>query len=318
MPLVTDIIILVASALVLAKSGTSLVSSISKLARFLRVSEYTVSFVIMAFATSIPELFIGILSAINKTPELSLGNVIGANIANVTLVIGIVSLLGRNIKIKDKIIFRDSFYMLIIAVIPILLMIDHTLSRFDGLLLLIMFFIYVYVLMKNKIPMEEDEKDIKYTEIFKNVGIFLLSILLLLGSAQFLVKSAQSISVDLNVPVLLVGLFIVSIGTTLPELVFDTRAVLMKHKEQALGNTIGSVIVNSTAVLGTAALITPITSQFTLFFISASFMIFSLFLFMTFIRSNNGLTWREGIVLLMVYLLFVIVEVYIQGLPNIS
>ncbi|MBI2667404.1 sodium:calcium antiporter [Candidatus Woesearchaeota archaeon] len=318
MPLVTDIVILVISALVLAKSGASLVSSLSKLARFLRVSEYTVSFVIMAFATSIPELFIGILSAINETPELSLGNVIGANIANVTLVIGIVSLLGRNIKIKDKLIFRDSFYMLIIAVMPILLMIDHTLSRFDGFLLLIMFFVYIYVLMKNKIPMDEDEKDVGYTEVFKNLGIFLFSILLLLGSAQFLVRSAQSISIDLNIPVLLVGLFIVSIGTTLPELVFNTKAVLLGHKEQALGNTIGSVIVNSTAVLGTAALITPITSQFTLFLISASFMMVSLFLFMTFIRGNKGLTWREGIALLMFYLLFVIVEIYIQGLPNIN
>ncbi len=316
MALLLNIIILIISTIVLGKSGTWLVKSLAKLARFLKMSEYIIAFVIMAFATSIPELFVGIISAINKTPEISLGNVIGSNIADIALVMGIVALLGRNIKIESRFIFKDLFYMFLISIIPILLMLDNMLSRLDGIILLVIFFIYMYTLIKKK-DTTEKTNNVKYIELFKNFGIFFFSILLLLGSAEFLVRSAKAVALDLNISVFLISLFIIAVGTSIPELAFNIKAVLLKHKEQAFGNIIGSVIVNSTAVLGVTALITPITSQFKIFIISASFMIVLLFIFMTFIRSNNGLTWREGIALLMFYMLFILVEFYIQNLPTI-
>ena len=313
MPILVDALILIISAIVLAKSGTLLVRSLAKLARFLKVSEYMIAFVLVAFATSIPELFIGILSAINKNPEISLGNVIGSNIADITLIMGITVLLARKIKIESRFIFKDLFYMFLISLVPILLMLDNTLSRFDGVILLVIFIFYMYMLITKKESTEKTD-NVEYTELFKNFGIFFISILLLLGSAEFLVRSATAISIDLNIPVFLIGLFIIAVGTSLPELAFNIKAVLMRHKEQAFGNIIGSVVANSTAVLGATAIITPIVAPFTLFIISSAFMIFSLFIFMTFIRSSNALTWREGIALLMLYMLFILVEFYIQGL----
>jgi|TARA_Y100000310_G_scaffold253216_1_gene260036 cation:H+ antiporter len=317
MALTINILILIISAFVLAKSGTLLVRSLSKLARFLKVSEYMIAFVLVAFATSVPELFVGIVSALNKTPEISLGNVIGSNIADVTLVMGIIALLGRYTKIQNKFIFKDLFYMFLIALVPILLMLDNLLSRLDGFILLIIFFLYMYKMIhKNKSV--ERINNVHYTEVFKNFGIFFLSILLLLGSAEFLVRSAKEISIELNLPILLIGLFVVAIGTSLPELVYGSRAVLLKHKEQALGNIMGSIVANSTAVLGITAIITPIAFNFSLFLISGSFMIFALFIFMIFIRSGSAITWREGVALLMLYILFIIVQFYIQGLPTVQ
>jgi cation:H+ antiporter len=314
MALTINILILIVSAFVLAKSGTLLVRSLSKLARFLKVSEYMIAFVLVAFATSVPELFVGIVSALNKTPEISLGNVIGSNIADVTLVMGIIALLGRYIKIKNKFIFKDLFYMFLIALVPVLLMLDNVLSRLDGAILLVIFFLYMYMIIhKNKST--EIVNNVQYTDVFKNFGIFFFSILLLLGSAEFLVRSAKEISIELNLPILLIGLFVVAIGTSLPELVYGSRAILLKHKEQALGDIMGSIVANSTAVLGITAIITPIVFNFSLFLISSAFMIFALFIFMTFIRSGSVITWREGVALLMLYVLFIIVQFYIQGLP---
>tara|TARA_Y100000310_G_scaffold344775_1_gene459422 strand:+ start:6593 stop:7549 length:957 start_codon:yes stop_codon:yes gene_type:complete len=318
MSLLINIIILIVSAIVLAISGSILVKSLSKLARFLRVSEYVIAFILMAFATSLPELFVGITSAINKTSELSLGTVIGSNIANITLVMGIVALLGRSIKIKEKSIVKDSVYMFIIALIPLFLMIDKTLSRLDGAILLVVFIFYIYKLLKRKDSVNKNHKHtpIHYTELFLNLGKFLGSLLLLLVSAEFIVRYAQFISIDLNIPTILIGLFLVAIGTSLPELIFETKAILSKHKEMALGNIMGSVVANSTAVLGVTALIHPITTEFSVFIISALFMIVSIAIFITFIISHNTLSWREGIALLMLYLLFIFVEFYIRGLTS--
>ena len=109
------------------------------------------------------------------------------------------------------------------------------------------------------------------------------------------------------IPSILIGLFMVSIGTTLPELTFEVKAVLAKHRYMALGDLLGSVVANSTLVLGVTALIHPITADFLLFITSASFMVVVAFLFMTFVESEKKITLQEGIALIMLYVLFIIV-----------
>src|SRR3989338_7469329 len=134
--LLISLILFLISCLVLVVSGGFLVKLIVKIASYLRLSEFVVAFIIMAFSTSIPELFVCISSAISGNPALSLGNVIGSNIADLTLVIGIVALLGNGIKPQNPLIKKDSLFMFLIALVPIALMIfDQTLSRIDGIIL---------------------------------------------------------------------------------------------------------------------------------------------------------------------------------------
>jgi len=109
------------------------------------------------------------------------------------------------------------------------------------------------------------------------------------------------------VPSILIGLFMISIGTTLPELTFESRAVLSKHRYMALGDLIGSVVVNSTLVLGVTSIIQPIVADFLLFLSSASFMIVISFLFMTFVESEKKITIQEGLALILLYTLFIVV-----------
>jgi len=312
--LIINLIIFLIACIVLVTSGSLLVKTLTKIAAFLKLSEFVVGFIIMAFATSVPELFVGITSAIAKNSALALGNVIGANIINLTLVIGIAVLLGRGIKIESKKTKTDSLYMVFIAALPMALMIiGSSLSRIDGIILLAAFAIYAgRILKQRRLFKKEVENGLKRRDIILTTILFVFSLALLFLSARFVVEYATSLSFDLALPPIIVGLFIISIGTTLPELTFGSRAVLAGHSEMALGNLIGSVIVNSTLVLGITAIIFPITASILLFSVSAIFMVVVAFLFATFVESGDKLYVKEGISLILLYVFFVIIEFYIN------
>lgn len=311
-----NLILFLVSCLALVISGTLLVKNLSKIASFLRVSEFLVGFVIMAFSTSIPELFVGITAALEKNPALALGTVIGSNIVDLTLIIGIAIVLARGIDIKSKFMKRDAFYMFFIAALPMVLMlIGKRLSRMDGAILIAVFIGYTYFLIKERTRFRKAVEDgVKRKEIILSVFLFCISLVALFFSAEFVVKYATILAVELFLPSIIIGLFLIAIGTSLPELIFETRAVLTNHPDMALGNIIGSVVANSTLVLGVTAMIYPITANFLLFFSSAVFMIIICFLFATFVESGKRLYWKEGVSLIMLYVFFIIIEFYIKTL----
>ena len=116
----------------------------------------------------------------------------------------------------------------------------------------------------------------------------------------------------LNIPYILIGIFVISFGTTLPELMFETKAIMTKHQSMAMGAIIGSVITNATLVLGVTAVIMPIQVNSLVYLTSTLFMLFSAFIFLTFAESGESISWKEGMSLLMLYVLFIIIEAYIQ------
>ncbi|MDP3699252.1 MAG: calcium/sodium antiporter [Nanoarchaeota archaeon] len=313
MLLITLILFLI-SCLVLVASGGFLVKLTVKIASYLRLSEFVVAFIIMAFSTSIPELFVGISSAISGNPALALGTVIGSNIADLTLVIGIAALLGRGIKIKNRFIKKDSWFMFLIALVPIALMIfDQTLSRIDGIILTSIFIIYMWHLVKERKELKEQFIENNRKHIALNILFFMLCLGILFLSAHFVVKYATQLAIDLLLPTIVIGLFLVAIGTSLPELVFETRAVLAKKGDLAVGDAMGSVVCNSTLVLGVTAMISPITNGFFIFLTSAIFMVIVTFLFMTFIRSKKGLSIMGSAMLIILYILFILFEFYFKS-----
>lgn len=301
--------------LFLVASGGYLVKLLVRIASYLRLSEFVVAFIIMAFSTSIPELFVGISSAIGGNPSLSLGNVIGSNIADLTLVIGIAALLRKGIKIKNPFIKKDSLFMFLIALAPIALMaFDQTLSRIDGFILISIFIIYMRHLIKERRELKEKFRgnDKGHFAFATNIIFFVISLGILFLSAHFVVRYATQFAIELSLPLILIGLFLVAIGTSLPELVFETRAVLSKKNDLAVGDAMGSVVCNSALVLGITAIISPITDCFLLFLTSAIFMVIVTFLFMIFIRSKKGLSITESATLIILYILFILFEFYFK------
>lgn len=308
------LILFLISCLVLVVSGGFLVKLIVKIASYLKLSEFVVAFIIMAFSTSIPELFVGISSAINGNSALSLGNVIGSNIADLTLVIGIAALLGRGIKLKNPLIKKNSLFMFLIALVPITLMIfDQTLSRIDGVILTSIFIIYMWHLVKERKEVKGQFIENNRKLMALNTFLFILCLGILFLSAHFVVKYATQLAIELLLPAIVIGLFLVAIGTSLPELIFETRAVLAKKGDLAVGDAMGSVVCNSTLVLGVTAMISPITNSFFIFLTSAIFMAIVTFLFMIFIRSKRGLSITKSAMLIILYILFILFEFYFKS-----
>ena len=304
------------SCIALVASGTFLVKSLTKISRFLHLSEYVIAFILMAFATSIPELFVGISSALAKNTALSLGNVIGSNIADIGLIAGIAILVGRGIKIRSKKIKKDSLLVLLIAFLPIVLFLfGGVISRSDGAILLAAFFLYSWHLIRRRRKFKKTlENKVKRTEIVLHSALFVIFLFILFFSSKFVVKYATQLAIELALPPVIIGLFLIALGTSLPELVFESRAVKMGHGEMALGDLFGSIVANSTLVLGITALIMPITANFVLSIVGSAFMLVFTFLFATFINSGLKLDVMEGISLLLLYIIFVFIEMYIKGM----
>ncbi|MFC1728125.1 sodium:calcium antiporter [Nanoarchaeota archaeon] len=309
-----DILLLIVSVLVMIGAGTVLVRSLTKIATFLKLSGFVIGFIIMAFATSIPELFVGITSAIAKTPALALGTVIGANIIDLTLVIGVAIILSRGIKIESSKTKKDSLYMFGIAsVAMVLTFLGNELSRIDGAILILLFFWYAkHLIREGHVFKQELENKIKRWEVVRSVALFIIALVILFYSASFVVGYAGDISFTLGVPPVLIGLLLIALSTTLPELVFTTKAVRMGQSSLALGDLIGSVVVNSTLVLGVTALIFPISAHYLTFLVSALFMITVAFIFATYTSITKRLGWRVGTSLILLYVLFLITEVYLR------
>ncbi|MBU0756492.1 MAG: calcium/sodium antiporter [Nanoarchaeota archaeon] len=322
-----NILFFIISCAVLVKSADFLLKSLIKISSFLKVHEFTIGFILMSVSTSLPELSVGIISGINKEPSLALGTAIGSIIINLTLVIGIVTLLARKIKIRSSIVRKDLVYMVMIAASPVILMVDHLvwnffgidavpgLSRVDGITLLMIFALYMLniLVQEKKVHSKANKDRISKKEVFKHILFFLGSLVLLLISAQYTVEYAGNISLDLGISRLMMGLLIVALGTSLPELVFQLNAVMRHYEDMAIGDLIGSVINNATLVLGVTAIIHPITGNLAMFISSSLFMMIVTFIFLTFAESGKELTWREGMSLIFLYLFFIMGELFLRN-----
>jgi len=309
-----------ASCFLLVKAGVWSVKSLIRISQFLRWTEFFVSFILMAFATSVPELFVGIVSATRGAPEVSFGNVIGANIVNLTFVIGIAAILAKGIKLETEVAKRDSLYTAFIAVLPIIALFDGVISRADGFILMIVTIFYFYQVFSQKELFRKIFKDTfqrrtarLWKRFFLDVFVFIISVGLLFVSAEGIVRSAIYFSKIINIPLLLFGIIFVSLGTTLPEITFGIKSTMIGEKEMVIGNVMGSVVVNSSLILGTVAIISPIKIfNFSLYLGGIIFTFVASLFFYFFAKHEAHISQKEGKFLILVYFLFILFEIILQ------
>ncbi len=336
---VKDLAILIISSVALIYSGLLVVRSLIKISYKMHVREYILSFVLLAMSTSIPELFVGITSALNKTPVLSLGNIIGANIMDVTFVIGVAAIVARRFPINTGLVRSTSIYAVGIAAVPIILaLIGDGLSRIDGVILIIIFFVYMnrvlkqrkglksYLSIKEEKEVLEEVKNSKEDsklrrvylrikdEISFNFVLFVIGMALVFLSANFVTRSATGLAQDLGLSQLLIGMIIVSIGTTLPELVLEARIVIARRRDMAFGDPLGSVVVNSTFILGLVAFISPFSISSYSFYTGAMFLIAATSLLAIMLNTRKMLTWKDGVLMIIFYLIFIITQFSIKAI----
>ena len=315
---VIDLIVILVFSFVLMKATEILVGSLSRLSKKTNLGKFGLTAFLLALSTSLPEVFVGVTAAIEGNPELSLGNVLGSNIANLSLVIGGAALISGSVGVVGRFLRKDFFTAFLAAALPLLLLLDGVLSRVDGAALLVVYVLYNVTVLWKERAYERKRKNIAF-RIFnrlkswdtdKEVMWLLIGSGLLLFSADMLVKSAGRIATELGAPVFLIGLFLVAVGTSLPEFSFEIGAIRRKEVGMVYGNLLGSVVANSTLVLGITALLAPVSLSNGLnsYLLATIVFVIVFGLFWLFAYSSNKLERWEGAVLLLVYIGFVLAE----------
>lgn len=315
MSLAVTITLFILSSVALVKAGTWLVKSLTRIARFLKWREFTVAFILMAFATSIPELFVGVTSALQLEPELSFGNVIGSNIVNLTLVVAVIAMLAKGLKLKQALVRESSIYTMALAFLPVLLLLDGAISRMDGLVLFLGLAFYLSQLKEEEARFTKEITDelekgwAGFKSFFKDVGLFVGSIIIVLVAADGIVWSATSLVAFSPFSIASVGILIVALGTGLPELIFGVQAVNLDQQEMIMGGIMGSVVSNSTLVLGTTVLIHPLqVFNYQPYLIGIAFTVLTIIVFTFFSRTDQEINQGEALGLLTVYILFATIQ----------
>jgi cation:H+ antiporter len=317
----TIVIIFIFSVLLVKATDIS-VASIKNLSKKSKLGQFALSTIFMGIVTSLPEIFVAVSSALSNAPTLAMGNVWGSNIANLSIVIGGAAILGGTIRVSGEILRRDALYAFLAGVTPLLLLWDKQLSRLDGLILISLYLFYIFQIIKEEQELADDgEKTISfllrqispktngkdYAKIFGSVA-------LLLFSADVIVRLAKSTAASAGFSLFFTGMFVVALGTSLPELAFGLKAIRKKKTQMVWGNLLGSVVANGTLILGLTSLIRPINLNDVPRYAFASGTYLVVFaLFYALIHSKRRLERWEGFLLAIVYLIFAILEV---GVPQ--
>ena len=305
-----NIVYIVIGLVFLIMGGNWLLKSSVALSLRLQIPKIVVGMTVVSFATSAPELIVSIKAALDGSPDLALGNVVGSNIANLGLVLGVIVMLGA-------IDVRKSFYttdwpILIVAslIFFVFIYFDGVIEFYEGLIMVALLIVYIVYLIKFQKTAVEDEapEDDEPLPTFKMILFLVLGGLGLWGGSELLVSGATGLARFYNVSERVIGVTVVSVGTSIPELAASVIAVIKKEKAISLGNLIGSNIFNIFAVLGITAMITPLRvvdttllSNDILWMLGFAFILLPL----VFIPRGLRLGWRDGIILLGGYATFV-------------
>jgi cation:H+ antiporter len=305
-----NFLLIIGGLILLILGGNWLLKSAVALSLKLEIPKIVIGMTVVSFATSAPELIVSINAALNGSPDLALGNVIGSNIANLGLVLGITLLLST-MEVQKSFYKTDWPIMMVAsALLYFFLVNDKVITQYEGIVLfsfLIFFLIFILRFQKKTIvdELSEDEEPLPK---FKIALFLVLGGVGLWGGSELLIKGATTLAKDFGVTERVIGVTIVSIGTSVPELAASIIAIIKKEKAISLGNLIGSNIFNILAVLGITSMITPInvvderllTSDL-FWMLGISFIILPL----VFLPKRYQLNWKHGSLLLIGYFVFI-------------
>jgi cation:H+ antiporter len=308
--LISDVIILAISLLALAGFSHLVVENTLKLAKFFRIGEMTAGFVLLSVATSLPELSIAIISTSAGQGSISIGNVIGSNIADILVVVGICAMVTV-IRIKKKQTIELIRLLFITSMIPLILLLRNELSWIEGSILLLLFIGYVYYLFKKEVHLGIAE-DVSKKEALPAFLYFFAGIVGVLISAKLSVDSAVRIADIFSLTKSFIGATIIALGTSLPELSIDVTAAKRGNIQLALGDAIGSCMTNLTLVLGVTGLLSQSTFNITVVSSLIVFLVITNMLFWYFIETKKKLNQKEGMTFIIIYLIFLFVEFGLQ------
>ncbi|WP_373100215.1 MULTISPECIES: calcium/sodium antiporter [Pasteurellaceae] len=308
---------LLAGLVILVWSAERFIEGAASFAGHLGMPPLLIGIVVIGFGTSAPEMIVSALSALNHSPGIALGNAYGSNITNIALILGLTALI-KPIMVNPSVLKKELPILALVTLLSALLINDATISRLDALILLLVFIAYMLWTIRREMrskkrahslsevpPQSRPKPDMS----LRSAALRMLGgLVLLVASSQLLVWGAVQIATYLGVSDLIIGLTIVAVGTSLPELAASIVAARKGQADLALGNIIGSNLFNTLAVVGIAGAIMPIRVESEIFsrdFLVMAVLTLSLFLFSYGWRKKTGMINRfEGACLLLSYIAY--------------
>jgi len=305
-----NFLLILGGLILLILGGNWLLKSAVALSLKLEIPKVVIGMTIVSLATSAPELIVSVNAALNGSSDLSLGNVIGSNIVNISLILGITLLFG-SIEVQKSFYKVDWIVMMSASIALYFFLInDKVIKQFEVIILVSLLVVFLFFLLR----LQKKEFSEEFSEVGESLNSYKIALFLTVGGlglwsgSELLIKGATALAVDFGVSERIIGITVVSLGTSIPELAASIIAIIKKEKAISLGNLVGSNIFNILGVLGVTAIITPIEvldqkflTNDILWMLAISFLILPMVILPKIMRLN----WIDGIVLIVFYSSFV-------------
>lgn len=303
MNFVLQIVFLALGFFLLVKGADWFVDGASGLARKLGIPQLVIGLTIVAMGTSLPEAAVSISAALRGNAEITIGNIVGSNILNILIILGVTALIAT-LKVADSTVRYEIPFMIVVTFV--LLWLGYTggqVTRLEGIILWVLFLLYLRYLYMMAKKGKEEEREAEQLSTAKIIGLILAGVVMIVAGSNFAVEGASNLAKALGISQRFIGLTIVALGTSLPELVTSVSAARKHNADIAIGNIVGSNIFNILFIVGTTALITPVTfdSGFVVDTLIAAAV--GILLFVCVARTKE-LRKKAGIVMLLAYILY--------------
>lgn len=297
-----EYILLIIGFVLLIKGADFFVDGASSVAAKLKVPSLIIGLTVVSIGTSLPEAAVSISASLGGVNGISLGNVIGSNIFNLLMVVGISSII-LPILTDRAILTRDMPFNLGITVVLFFMLLDSHLSRVEAVILLLLLAVYLFILIRSALKNREEGEETKVLTWFKSILFIVLGAAAIIGGGQLVVDSAKTIAASLGMSDTLIGLTVVALGTSLPELVTSIVAARKGDSGIAMGNVIGSCIFNILFILGVAGVISPMTAD-SAFLIDTGILIGICLVMLLFALTKRKTDRLEGAACVLIYVAY--------------
>jgi len=291
-----------------------IVSIVEKIAKKMGFSSFALSFFILGILTSVPELSVGINSLIKKKPDIFVGNLIGASFYLFTLVIPLMATFGGGVKMVHGLTYKDMIFALLVVLSPIFLIADNVLTRTEGVFLILIYFILSYFIEKKK-SLHISLRDLNIHRVVHGTQILielLVYLIIIFVASNFIVNQTIEYGKIFSLPIFVISVVVLSLGTNLPEISLAIRSIFLGKKEVALGDYLGSAAAN-TLIFGILTLLNGARINIDNYSLRTLIInIFGLGVFYLFSQSKKEISVKEGRILLLIAFLFILVEMLLN------
>ena len=294
-----EYVLLIIGFVLLIKGADFFVDGASSIAGKLKVPSLIIGLTVVSIGTSMPEAAVSISASLGGTNAISLGNVIGSNLFNLLMVVGVSALIFPVATDKDM-LKRDMPFNIAITVALCAMLLDGELSRIDAVILLLVLAVYMFILIRSALNNRGNEEQTKIMSWVKSIIFVVLGLAAIIGGGNLVVENAKTIALNLGMGETLVGLTIVAIGTSLPELVTSIVAAKKGNSGIAMGNAVGSCVFNILFILGMAGVIKPMESE-DAFIVDSAILILVSALMLLFAFTKRKIVRWEGAVCVLIY-----------------